>query len=241
MKAYLNDFYVGRHERTVYSANTILTLLLQKIPAINSAIDLGCGVGTWLSVLYEKGVNEIKGLDGGWVDRNLLAIPANCFEHVDLSQTIKPQKKYDLAISLEVAEHLPPGKAKEFVVSLTELSDFVLFSAAIPFQGGKNHFNEQWQSYWVGLFREADYIVYDFIRPKIWNDNQIPVWYRQNILFFVKRNKASISNLEADGLNADGMPLNIVHPELFLDKMRKHKSLKGSFKLFYRSLITSFK
>lgn len=240
MKAYLKDFYVGRHEKTVYSANTILTLLLQKIPPVNSAIDLGCGVGTWLSVLRDKGIKEIKGLDGSWVDQNLLAIPADCFEQVDLSRKIKPQKKYDLAISLEVAEHLPSSQAKEFVLTLTELSDFVLFSAAIPFQGGKNHFNEQWQSYWVNLFQEAGYLVYDFIRPKIWNDNQIPVWYRQNILFFVDSHKAA-AVLETDGLNVNQMPLDIVHPDLFIDKMQKHKSLKGSFKLFYRSLIAGSK
>jgi hypothetical protein len=219
MEAYSNDFYKNRHEKTVYSADTILSILLEKIPDIDSAIDVGCGVGTWLSVLKEKGFKEIKGIDGNWVDRNLLVIPPNCFEQVDLSKDIKQPKRYDLAISLEVAEHLPPERAKGFVSFLTELSDFVLFSAAIPFQGGANHLNEQWQHYWVQLFEAQNYIVYDFIRPKIWNDSNIPFWYRQNIFCFVKKDKSPDIRLDSTSPDPATLPLSIVHPDLYISKI----------------------
>jgi hypothetical protein len=236
MKAYSQEFYNTRHEKTIYSANTILSILLGRIPAIDSAVDLGCGVGTWLSVLQEKGVNDIKGLDGNWVDQNLLVIPRTCFEQVDLSKLVRLPQTYDLAISLEVAEHLPSDHAERFVASLTQLSDFVLFSAAIPFQGGTNHLNEQWQHYWVELFGDQDYVVHDFIRPKIWNDNQIPVWYRQNILFFSRRQKSADVPLDSVARGASLMLLDVVHPDLYLNKINTQTGVKGSFRLFRRSL-----
>lgn len=220
METYSKDFYKNRHEKTVYSANTILSILLEKIPEINSVIDVGCGVGTWLSVLQDMGIKEIKGIDGNWVDKNLLVIPQNYFEQVDLSKEISKQSRYDLAISLEVAEHLPATRAKEFVLFLTELSDFVLFSAAIPFQGGTSHVNEQWQHYWARLFEAQEYVVHDFIRSRIWHDNKIPFWYKQNILFFSRRNRSADLQFPHEVLNTPLTSLSIVHPDLYMSKIK---------------------
>ena len=238
MKTYSQEFYVNRHEKTIHSAKTILSIVLERIPAVHSAVDVGCGVGTWLSVLQKKGVKDIQGLDGSWVDQNLLTIPRTCFKQVDLrkSSIILPQR-YDLAISLEVAEHLPSDRSKEFVSSLTALSDYVLFSAAIPFQGGRNHVNEQWQHFWVDLFGSMDYVVHDFIRQKIWNDNQIPFWYRQNILLFsAKQQKSRDTPLDSIDLDTRSMPLDLVHPDLYLSKANTRISVKSSFRLLLRSL-----
>jgi hypothetical protein len=241
MKTYSKAFYESRHEKTTYSATTILSILLQRIPAVHSAVDVGCGVGTWLAALREKGVKDIQGLDGRWVDQDLLAIPRTCFKQVDLSQAaIELPHRYDLAISLEVAEHLPADRATYFVSSLTALSDYVLFSAATPFQGGVNHINEQWQHYWVELFGGLNYAVHDFIRPKIWNDKNIPFWYRQNILLFSNQEKANEARLDSTAADVWSMPLDIVHPDLYLSKinMRANVSMgvRSSFRLFRRSL-----
>jgi cyclopropane fatty-acyl-phospholipid synthase-like methyltransferase len=220
MKTYSNGFYANRHEETVHAANTILSILLQRLTAVHSAVDIGCGVGTWLAALQEKGVKDIQGVDGDWVNQDLLAIPRTAFKQVDLSKSaIKLPRKYDLAISLEVAEHLPPNRAKEFVSSLTALADHVLFSAAIPFQGGVHHVNEQWQTYWVELFRAAGYDVHDFIRSRIWNDSRIPFWYRQNILLFSKAEKTLLEPIDSD---ASPMPLDLVHPDLYLKRAQAH-------------------
>jgi len=237
MKAYSQDFYEKRHKKTIHSASTILSILLKRIPTIHSAVDIGCGVGTWLSVLQEKGVKDIKGIDGSWVNQDLLQIPRNCFSQVDLSKTpIKLPQRYDLAISLEVAEHLPSDRADEFVSSLAALSDCVLFSAAIPFQGGRNHFNEQFQLYWVKKFGTLDYDVHDFIRPKIWTDNRIQFWYRQNILVFSKRHTAQNVSLNSLDLNTYAMPLDVVHPDLYVGKANTLIGVKSNFTLFLRSL-----
>lgn len=237
MQAYSQDFYNNRHEKTVHSANSILSIVLQHIPAIDSAVDVGCGVGTWLSVLLEKGVSHVQGVDGDWVDRDLLVIPKTSFSQVDLGKVmVKLPQRYGLAIALEVAEHLTSDRAAEFVTALTELSDFVLFSAAIPFQGGSNHVNEQWPQYWVELFAARDYVAHDFIRAKIWNDNKIPFWYRQNILLFSTRQLSGNIRVAAAAGDSSRMPLDVVHPELYRNKVNAQTGVKASFKLFRRSL-----
>lgn len=226
MNTYSEGYYRNRHERTNYSANVILSILLEQVPNIKSAVDIGCGVGTWLSVLKEKGIGEIKGLDGKWVNQDLLEIPRHCFTAVDLgNMPIQLPQRYDLAISLEVAEHLSPDLTDGLVSSLAGLSDCVLFSAAIPFQGGRRHVNEQWQHYWVDKFRGAGYDVYDFIRSRIWTDNHIPFPYRQNILFFSKNHIP----IKAD--DTCTMPLDLVHPNNYTQM-----GIRGSFTLFLRAL-----
>lgn len=211
MTTYTHQFYKDRDQATRYAAETILELVLKQMPAIpgrkyiESAIDIGCGVGTWLSVLQQKyGVEYISGCDGPWVDPKLLKIPEPMFEYVELDKAFpEPIRHYDLALSLEVAEHLPEEKAAEFVKFLTDLSDTVLFSAAIPGQGGTGHVNEQWPKYWADLFWVYGYCTTDTIRKEIWWDDSIPFWYRQNTLVFTQNVRLST-------------PLSLVHPELYL-------------------------
>lgn len=233
MTPYTPEFYAHRHESTVYSAEVILPLVLKELPPVHAAIDIGCGVGTWLSVLRQHGVADIHGCDGDWVDRGVLSIPPECFEHIDLSRCIPSvQRRYDLAISLEVAEHLPATRAAQFVSFLTALADHVLFSAAIPGQGGTHHVNEQWPRYWAELFEARGYRSVDCIRPHVWHDAKIPFWYRQNALLFVNRGLP-------DGIETSQMPLDLVHPELY--RSHTQPGVRGSFKLFCQSMSSYFK
>ena len=237
MKRYSRDFYDTRHQRTVYSANTILSIIFSRIPEIDSAVDIGCGVGTWLSVLREKGVKDILGIDGEWMDKDLLVIPGDCFQAVDLSQTIVPAaRKFDLAISLEVAEHLPADRSQGFVAMLTEFADCVLFSAAVPNQGGLNHINEQWPSYWVDLFRKRSYAVCDLIRPRIWHNKGIPFWYRQNVLLFMKQAQRDETLGESSLLGADPRIMDVVHPDSNSARAQAAVGVGGGSRLLLRSI-----
>ena len=233
---YGHNFYKDRHHKTVYSAEKVLSLVLDALPEVHSAIDFGCGVGTWLSVLKKKDVSEIQGLDGSWVEQDLLEIPRQDFRQVNFEEIISCDKKYDLAISLEVAEHLSEKTAIRFIESLVTSSDFILFSAAIPFQGGTGHINEQWPDYWAGMFNERGYVALDFVRRNIWNDKQIPTWYRQNILVFVK--KEQMQRVKTPGLdNCDNnLPISLVHPDTYFSKVNQMSSVKGSWKLFRRAV-----
>ena len=123
----------------------------------------------------------------------------------------KINRRFDLAICLEVAEHLSPDIGIHLVKLLTNLSDVILFSAAVPHQGGINHINEQWAEYWQEIFAEHGYEYYDVIRPKIWNNKNVKWWYKQNSFLVVKKNTFDFEPTK----NIH----NLIHPELFIQHM----------------------
>jgi SAM-dependent methyltransferase len=179
------------------------------VPLVNgflrpaSVLDVGCATGTWLAEWRTAGVSDVLGIDGDYVDRTELQVPVDRFVPVDLRQPFSLGRKFDLVQTLEVGEHLDEAYADTFVESLSRHGDTVLFSAAIPGQGGTHHVNEQWPSYWAEKFATAGYAAYDVIRPQIWTDSRVLYWYRQNILLFAR------------GRVFDGPPtrLDLVHPE----------------------------
>lgn len=229
------DFYKDRHAATLYSARTILSMVIDAIPEVTSAVDFGCGVGTWLSVAKENGIDDVQGFDGSWVDKKLLEIPAAQFEQVNFEQPIQLQNNYGLGISLEVAEHISPRACNNFIDSLTHAADFILFSAAIPTQGGRGHVNERWPTFWADLFRDRCFRSFDIIRPSIWNDAGIPIWYRQNTLLYVKEDR--INELNLDRLYSERPAIiDCIHPEFYLAKMAKMQSIDGSWRLFRKAL-----
>jgi Methyltransferase domain len=181
-----------------------------------SAIDIGCGDGSFLSILPEFGLVDCLGVEGPWIGEEQLQIPASQVLRRDLDQPFRVERRYDLAISIEVAEHLRPERAQTLVDDLTRLADLVLFSAAIPGQGGAHHINERWQSYWAGLFGERGYQVIDSLRPALWGNSEIPVPWRQNLLIYANDRALERwpSLLEARRRSA-GQILDVVHPLAF--------------------------
>ncbi len=168
------------------AAKEILPVLKEMLH-FNSVVDIGCGLGTWLSVARDLGSDPVIGIDGDYLDSTLLTIPKDLLVYKDLREPFELDRKFDLAISLEVAEHLPTERAKGFVSSLAKLSETILFSAAIPGQGGQNHLNEQWPKYWANLFAEYGYMCYDVLRARFWNNPGVEWWYTQNILLFSRK------------------------------------------------------
>jgi len=238
MNDYDIAFYADRDRATRFAAETILTIVQRALPHIGCAIDIGCGVGTWLNVLRERGIADILGIDGEWVDTDELVIPSESFIRHDLTTDLRLSRRYDLVISLEVAEHLSPQRAEPFVAQLTDLGDFVLFSAAIPGQGGVNHVNEQWPEYWIGLFQQRGYIALDVVRRAIWTDNRIAVHYRQNILLFVK--DQGVPRVTTRNELDNALPLSIVHPQLYLNKPAhwQNPTIRESLRLLAAAIAT---
>ena len=189
-KIYNETFHVGRNELTRYSARKILNQILDISP-ISSVVDVGGGIGVWLDECKQQmGANFSYGfvLDGNYIDDKEKLVNKDEFIVCDLENKLNLDDKFDLVICLEVAEHLPEERAESFVEDLTKLGDFVLFSAAIPYQGGNGHINEQPVSYWIELFAKRGYEAYDIIRPNIYMDQNIPFWYRNNIILNFQRN-----------------------------------------------------
>jgi len=216
--SYTRDFYQLIGEGTRTSAREIIPLLLDLLQPIlpKSVVDVGCGTGSWLAAFHKLGIADCLGIDGDYVDRTILQIPLNQFQSADLKQPLQINRKFDLAISLEVAEHLPATCAENFVNSLTQLAPVILFSAAIPFQGGVEHVNEQWPQYWVYYFQKNGYAVIDCLRKKIWNNDKVEPWYAQNILIFVKQEYLSgYPRLVNEYQNTDLNQLAIVHPKIY--------------------------
>jgi hypothetical protein len=211
---YTAEFYKNKKNETRMSAEAVVSLIMDWVtPA--SVIDLGCGIGEWLAVFNEAGIHEIRGVDGSWVPQDQLVIPRHAFTEQDLTISYTAQCRYDLAMSLETAEHLPPACSQTLVRTLTNLAPIVLFSAAIPGQAGVNHINCQWPSYWANLFAQRSYEFIDALRPRIWEDSRVAWWYRQNLMMYVDEQELKRRpKLESFHHCQSDKPLPLVHPEM---------------------------
>jgi SAM-dependent methyltransferase len=164
--------------------------------------DVGCATGTFLHVFKNAG-KEVMGFDGPWVNRQLLNkyLSDAEFCEVDFEKTFPTvEKTFDLALCLEVAEHLQAKNADNLISFLTSLSETVIFSAAIPFQGGDNHYNERWEDYWEKKFNDLGYTKFDLIRYKIWNNKNIKWWYRQNTVVYSKKDLSNLPSVSFEGV-----------------------------------------
>ena len=227
--------YELQQQRSRTAADVIMPLVLQTTGA-KSVVDVGCGVGTWLAACAQLGITDYQGIDGPYAVE-LLQIPRERFTVADLRAPLTFDRRYDLAISVEVAEHLPAEVGPAFVKQLTHAAPIVLFSAAIPGQGGTGHINERWLSEWASLFAQHDYFPVNAIRPLIWDRPEVEWWYRQNILLYMRR----------DHLPTNYTPLrliDVVHPELFtrtLDALRAAQEDLASGRTALNTLTKSLK
>jgi SAM-dependent methyltransferase len=228
---YDNEFFRKQRAGSFRSANVIAPIIKHLI-APRSVCDIGCGVGTWLRVWSDLGLKEIRGLDGDYVDGSQLLIDRKFFLRHDLRQTLPSIGTFDLAVSLEVAEHLPPDRAESFIADLTSLAPAVLFSAAIPMQGGTDHINEQWQDYWAELFKAQGLTPFDVVRPLVWNDERVDRWYRQNAILYCREEVARrYPALSA----ARVLPLSLVHPKQYIERSDEY-NVSESWALLLNSL-----
>jgi hypothetical protein len=186
-------------------------------------LDVGCGAGDWLRAFQDCGAEEVLGLDGDWVPESSLRIAPGSFQRIDLSRPLPSLGRFDLALCLEVAEHLEPEVGTSLVEWITTRADVVVWSAAIPGQGGHEHINERYQAYWMGLFAVKGFLAFDLIRPLIWFDDRVSWWYQQNLLVLVASEQAKRLALTPQPFAA-----SLVHPCL-LEKARDPRaySLKG--------------
>jgi SAM-dependent methyltransferase len=235
---YNSGFYSENQENSYRSAKRVVPLVCDLIsPA--SVVDVGCGSGAWLKAFSESGVAQIRGVDGPWVKPDSLLIKPEVFQCQNLEDGFALGERFDLAVSLEVAEHLDNSFADEFVKQLTSLSDVVLFSAAIPHQGGTRHVNEQWQSWWASKFKDHDYLPLDYLRPKIWELEDVAFWFKQNLFLYVKSERLQKEDLrQLAALQDDLIVMDIVHPRLYLPKARNVEKMNRLIPGFLKKLFS---
>jgi SAM-dependent methyltransferase len=211
------EFFRWQSDGSRRSADAIVPIVASLLKP-RSVIDVGCGIGTWAAAFSEAGVEDVTGIDGDYVDQTQLQIPRDQFQTADLTRPLRLERRFDLAVSLEVAEHLPPERGESFVGDLVALAPAVLFSAAVPGQGGTNHLNERWQDEWEEMFAAHDYRAVDVVRPAVWANPAVEPWYSQNTLLYLA---PEVSIQERPGITdaahasiqePRGIPIRVVHP-----------------------------
>jgi SAM-dependent methyltransferase len=191
-----------------------------------SIVDVGSGTGVWAAQFMKTGITDAIGIDGDWVKSDMLKIPPASFLVRDLRYPLSLNRTFDLALCLEVAEHLPPERAEGFIADLVQLAPIVCFSAAIPAQGGADHINERWQSYWAKLFAAHAYVPVDCLRMRFWNDDEIPSYYRQNTILYVSRQTLDARpDLQQIRSQSPSEVLSLVHPRIFEAEHRQRENL----------------
>ncbi|MFM8271680.1 MAG: class I SAM-dependent methyltransferase [Gemmata sp.] len=217
---YDDAFYASQADGSLRSARAVAPLVMGLV-APASVLDVGCGLGTWLAAFAELGVTDILGIDGDYVDRTKLKIPADRFRPVNLNAPPPLGRAFDLAVCLEVAEHLPEAAAPGLVQLLTGSAPAVLFSAAVPGQQGTDHINEQWPAFWRELFKARGFVRLDPIRPRVLRDRRVESWYQQNTFLFVRETElAARPAWREEHRLATEFPFQIVREEAFAELTR---------------------
>ncbi len=178
----------GARNRPYVETARYLTGLLYGMFKPRRMIDLGCGAGVYAAAFRASGV-EVVAVDGVAAPTEF-AVPGPV-EVRDLTVPFgNPWGPFDLALCLEVAEHIPEPLAPAFLETITGFSDTLVLSSAPPFQRGHHHVNEQPKRYWIERLAARGF-AYDRKRtgvisetfkadrpPLMWMCQQVSVYVR---------------------------------------------------------------
>lgn len=221
---YSRKFYSSVDDRAGATAEEVFKVINMYLRT-ESILDVGCGSGAWLEAGFKLGVKRATGVDL-WssievvennpnlkpnIADNTLKLIVRDFVEDSTTEFIKS----DLAMCLEVVEHLPEHVGRNLVQRLTESANFIVFSGAQPGQGGTYHINEQPLTYWVEEFKKYGFNVYDPFRLTLQNQSNLPRFYALNTLLFVNQNAIESSDLL---LNVDQLQACRVLDQKLLDK-----------------------
>jgi 2-polyprenyl-3-methyl-5-hydroxy-6-metoxy-1,4-benzoquinol methylase len=138
-----NDAYVN-------SARVIVDVLHDNFGP-GRLVDLGCGCCVYSHFFKQKGA-EVVCIDAVQPPEKH-AFPV---EIVQQDMTVPFENTwgdFDLALCLDVGEHIPEDLCEPFLKNITQFSDRLIMSCAPPGQGGHHHVNEQPKRYWIEKLR----------------------------------------------------------------------------------------
>lgn len=185
---YNEDYYTHTVEGP--AARSSATIAKSIVNEFNpeSVIDVGCGTGALLEALRGNGC-KVFGLE--YSEAGLEFCRARHLDVIkfDLEKdSLSDNRTFDVAVSMEVAEHLPEMIADRYIELLTQLSRNIIFTAAPPGQGGADHVNEQPPSYWIDKYQHHGF-HYNENQSKKWRDSwkssgEVEGWYHNNLMIF---------------------------------------------------------
>jgi SAM-dependent methyltransferase len=188
---YDSEFYEKSVEgAAVRGAAKMAAAIIDDLKA-TSVIDVGCGTGALLAALRDRGC-QVYGLEYAeaalaYCRLRRLDVAKFDLENDDFTEG----RVFDVAVSMEVAEHLPQKAADRYIDLLTRLSPIVVFTAAPPGQGGTDHVNEQPSSYWIARFRDHGFDLAVELSQRLrdrWKAaGDIEDWYHRNLMIFRRR------------------------------------------------------
>ncbi|MCM0592781.1 MAG: methyltransferase domain-containing protein [Gloeotrichia echinulata IR180] len=182
--SYTSDYFQSSDFDTDYQ---IIALTIVEIYQPKTLVEFGCGPGHLTRELAKLGV-QVTAIDGfSQPDFSGLSVEFNTLNlnEPTLIANFFTGKSFDLAVSLEVAEHLEPEMSTTLVNWLTKVAPVVVFSAAVPGQGGHGHINLRPRDYWHSLFTQHNFTVADRIRERLRPHPSVADWYRYNVLDYV--------------------------------------------------------
>jgi SAM-dependent methyltransferase len=157
-----NKFLFENTTNSTESSEIIINSLWPYFKGLNSFLDLGCGMGAWSAEFEKRGIDFFFCYDHPSLPKqNLLIKNKENFYPIDLEKSLPPKNKVDFAICIEVLEHFKNNRSLELLNFLTNSSDLILFSAAVPFQKGQGHINEKNHSFWHDQFQMRGYQFFD--------------------------------------------------------------------------------
>lgn len=170
------------------SAKSAVDILIKYFKP-ESVIDIGCGAGIYLKEFYNQKI-EILGYDGSPAALEGSLVGDKIKLH-DLCEPINLDRKFDLCLCFEVAEHLKPEYSEILVETLIKLSSTVVFTAATPGQGPESigHINERPHEFWIDLFEEKGFVHKKELTEKIKTEmksKKVVWWIVKNLMVFKK-------------------------------------------------------
>ena len=160
---------------------------LAELYKIESIVDFGCGLGSYLEGTLLGGAKKVRGFDLLF-NTTQEAIPEGIKQFISYGNAGLPIDcgKWDCAMSIEVAEHLVEEQADVFVDNLVRASSRLIVLTASN-AGGKYHLNRQEKDYWVKKFinKGATYSPQDAENICVeWRKYGVPNYILRNLMVF---------------------------------------------------------
>lgn len=183
---YDSTYYAEKVEPSIRASAATMAGSIVRDFAPRNVADVGCGTGTLLAALQERGV-EVKGYEYSTAGIELCRGRGLDVTRFDIEHDPVPDERFDLVISTEVAEHLPESCADRYLDILTALSNTVVLTAATPGQPGNDHVNLQPNEYWIDKLADRGFPLDQETTStwrETWKDRDVHWIYHHSIMVF---------------------------------------------------------